>query len=90
MDAEGWYKDPFGLHEDRWMSDGHPTKLVRDGGAESYDAPPSEEFTGELEPDDGPEHVDGEDLVRADGQSPPRRSFRRALCDVFDQTSHTS
>lgn len=37
---EGWYSDPFGLHEARWLSDGHPTKLVRDHGVESYDRVP--------------------------------------------------
>ena len=40
---EGWYTDPYGRHEARWMSAGSPTKLVRDGGAESYDEPPDEE-----------------------------------------------
>jgi hypothetical protein len=34
---EGWYEDPYGLHQDRWFSDGQPTKLVRDSGIESYD-----------------------------------------------------
>jgi hypothetical protein len=37
---EGWYTDPFGLHQARWMSAGVPTKLVRDGDEESYDDPP--------------------------------------------------
>lgn len=37
---EGWFTDPFGRHEARWMSDGVPTKLVSDGGVESYDDPP--------------------------------------------------
>ncbi len=41
--AEGWYTDPYRRHEARWMSDGSPTKLVRDGGVESYDDPPDEE-----------------------------------------------
>jgi hypothetical protein len=42
---EGWCTDPFGRHEARWMSDGVPTKLVRDGhGAESYEDPPDEEW----------------------------------------------
>ena len=41
--AEGWYTDPFGRHEARWMSDGAPTKLVRDGDVEAYDDPPDEE-----------------------------------------------
>jgi len=40
---EGWYTDPFGRHDARWMSLGTPTKLVRDGGVESYDDPPDEE-----------------------------------------------
>jgi hypothetical protein len=37
---EGWYTDPFGRHEARWMSEGVPTKLVSDEGVESYDEPP--------------------------------------------------
>jgi hypothetical protein len=37
---QGWHPDPFGLHELRYFSVGNPTKLVRDGGAESYDEPP--------------------------------------------------
>jgi len=36
----GWFRDPFGCHEDRYISMGRPTKLVRDGGVESYDPPP--------------------------------------------------
>jgi hypothetical protein len=40
MREEGWYRDPYGLHTDRWFSDGRPTKLVRDERAESYDDPP--------------------------------------------------
>jgi hypothetical protein len=38
---QGWQADPFGVHEKRYFSDGLPTKLVRDGDAESYDAPPA-------------------------------------------------
>ena len=38
--AQGWYRDPYGRHEDRWISDGRPTDLVRDKGAESYDHSP--------------------------------------------------
>jgi len=37
---EGWFKDPYQVHEERWYSYGEPTKLVRDAGAESYDPPP--------------------------------------------------
>ena len=39
---EGWYTDPYGRHDARWMSDGKATKLVRDGEKESFDAPPDE------------------------------------------------
>jgi hypothetical protein len=38
--AEGWYRDPYGIHQDRWFSAGTPTSLVRDQGAEGHDDPP--------------------------------------------------
>ena len=59
--AEGWYRDPFGIHEDRWMSQGKATKLVRDGGTESYDPPPDLPLPAELVPVDtgGGEAGDG-------------------------------
>jgi len=34
---QGWYRDPFGKHDERWFSDGRPTSLVRDQGSESDD-----------------------------------------------------
>ena len=40
MHEEGWYTDPFGLHDARWMSDGRPTGLVRDGDVESNEPVP--------------------------------------------------
>jgi hypothetical protein len=40
MRAQGWYRDPYRRHGERWISDGRPTSLVRDHGAESFDAPP--------------------------------------------------
>ena len=45
MDSEtlawGWHPDPYRIHQERYFSgDGVPTKLVRDGGQESYDPPP--------------------------------------------------
>ena len=40
--AEGWYRDRYGVHQDRWFSDGRPTQLVRDGRVEAPDEPPSE------------------------------------------------
>jgi hypothetical protein len=36
-DLQGWNADPIGRHEERYFSQGEPTKLVRDGGRESYD-----------------------------------------------------
>jgi hypothetical protein len=44
MSAQGWYRDPFGRHEDRWYSAGTPTSLVRDGGVEAADEPPPGEW----------------------------------------------
>ena len=63
---EGWYTDPYGRHEARWLSDGTPTKLVRDRGVESYDKPPAEEPTQKaerIEPD--VVATGGSDLIRA-------------------------
>jgi hypothetical protein len=42
---QGWHADPFGLHEQRYFSAGTPTKLVRDGSVESYDEPPTGEWS---------------------------------------------
>jgi hypothetical protein len=63
---EGWCTDPFGRHEARWLSEGTPTKLVRDGDVESYEDPPDEEPTRQpqlIEPDVG--LIAGADLWRA-------------------------
>lgn len=38
----GWCRDPFGLHDCRWISRGAPTSLVRDGRQESNDPPPTD------------------------------------------------
>jgi hypothetical protein len=68
-EAQGWYRDPFAVHEDRYFSAGRPTKLVRDGGAEAYDEPPVESYAAEdlvpvdSELDDG---FAGSDMRRAD------------------------
>jgi hypothetical protein len=65
MRAEGWYLDPFGVHAQRWFSDGRPTGLVRDGAAESQDDPPADEYSGVLTA--APEgESDSSDLKRAD------------------------
>ena len=39
--AEGWYLDPCGVHEQRWISAGRPTSLVKDGEKEAKDEPPA-------------------------------------------------
>ena len=66
-DAEGWYSDPYGLHEQRWFSRGRPSRLVRDGLVETDDPPPDRPFDGPLSPAptaDAP--GGGSDLRRAD------------------------
>ncbi len=42
-ELHGWQKDPYGVHERRYFSQGQPTKLVRDGNIEMYDPPPQED-----------------------------------------------
>jgi len=65
MHAEGWYLDPFGIHAQRWFSDGRPTRLVCDDAVESQDDPPADEYSGALTP--APEgQSDSSDLERAD------------------------
>jgi hypothetical protein len=64
--AEGWYRDPYGLHDDCWFSDGRPSNLVRDEGIESHDEPPGEEPPKPLESIAETEAGDGRDLLRAD------------------------
>lgn len=39
----GWFSDPYGRHEARWMSSGRPTSLVRDGVVERSDPVPVDE-----------------------------------------------
>jgi hypothetical protein len=64
--AQGWYRDPYGIHSDRWFSDGQPTYLVRDQDVESRDEPPSWEPPLPLVPIAEVEVSDGSDLLRAD------------------------
>jgi len=70
MHEEGWHVDPFGHHEARWISDGTPTELVRDGRIESKDPPPDGPFKGVIQQlPDAPRPDDG-DLIRAGGAEP--------------------
>ena len=69
VQAEGWYRDPYLTHEDRWFSAGQPTKLVRDGCVENYDAPPVGPPKVALVEARHAESSDGTDLRRADDRS---------------------
>ena len=68
MHEQGWYCDPYRIHDDRWMSDGTPTRLVRDQDVESYDDPPPRETPWPLVPVAEDQASDGDDLLRADVQ----------------------
>jgi len=92
LPAQGWYRDPYGLHENRYISDGVPTKLVRDGERESYDPPPDEPLKGDLV---AAEYATADtknwsDLRRADDASSdpydPVKA-RRAALDAFDASA---
>ncbi len=63
---EGWYRDPFEVHTDRWFSDGQPTSLVRDDGLESHDPSPADHWDGPLIEPTRLEPPGGGDLKRAD------------------------
>jgi len=73
------------------MSAGLPTRLVRDGQAESYDEPPSLPLPDVLVAVDagGDEPADGSDLHRADEAcdepSYSAHRMRRAAIDFFEQ-----
>ena len=69
MQAAGWYRDPYLVHEDRWFSGGQATKLVRDGGIEHYDLPPDDAPGPELVQAPNNQPSDGSDLRRADDSS---------------------
>jgi hypothetical protein len=82
-DAQGWYRDPFGVHDDRYFSAGQPTKLVRDGELEAYDEPPDKPLPAgclvPAEPEVG-NLPGGSDLRRADDaeRHASSRDLRRA------------
>jgi hypothetical protein len=84
--AQGWYPDPYGLHADRYFSQGLPTKLVRDGRDESYDMPPDQPLPeADLVPagQPGAEPTDGSDLLRADQASSDRLDHDTLLNQAF-------
>jgi hypothetical protein len=78
-EAQGWYLDPYGLHEQRWFSAGRPTALVRDGSREAHDLPPDGPPPHPLVP--APEvEVRPADLY--DAKDAAARAFRGAFGDV--------
>ena len=88
---EGWFSDPFALHEARWMSQGTPTALVRDGTVEGHDPAPEGPF--KVEPvrlgEDNEENW-GDDLRKADdarheGQFDPNDMSFPAVWAISDQ-----
>jgi|HubBroStandDraft_5_1064220.scaffolds.fasta_scaffold2150233_1 hypothetical protein len=87
MQAEGWYRDPFEIHTDRWFSDGRPTALVRDGKVEGQDPPPEVAYSGPLVEATTSRAVDGEDLRRADeaeaGGAYDPKAAREAALDTI-------
>ncbi len=66
-EQEGWYTDPWGHHDARWISDGVPSKLVRDGKTESFDDPPDSPPVQAWVPIDPPaSSLTAADTLRAD------------------------
>ncbi len=81
LGEEGWFKDPYELHQDRWFSDGTPTQLVRDGAVESTDPPPGQPPRRPLISSDEDSGASGpEDTLRAGGASrmPTSADFAQA------------
>jgi len=70
MREEGWYTDPYGLHDRRWFSDGSPTKLVIDGGVTSNDPPPDRPFVRPPEPAPEAEGTTVDDSHEEDHEDP--------------------
>jgi hypothetical protein len=74
MEPSGWYLDPYGRHERRWISAGHPTALVSDERHETTDPPPPGPMPLPLvETPAVGVGVGSDDLLRADDGSIPVR-----------------
>ncbi len=83
-DEEGWFTDPYALHEARWLSAGRPTKLVRDVEVESYDDPPDGPFVAEPQRiEEAPTATDGSDLLRT-GEGSSQYDEGEALMESLD------
>ena len=79
---EGWYTDPYAVHEARWMSQGTPTPLIRDDGVEGHDPAPDGPF--KVTPVRLGEDGSPSDLRRADDaeREPPHKSPVDAAWDA--------
>ena len=80
----GWFEDPYREHDYRYLSEGLPTKLVRDSGHESFDPPPDTPLTEPPIPATtitGPSH-NGDDMRRADDAGRAAPYDRRAACQA--------
>jgi hypothetical protein len=90
VNEEGWYIDPYGRHEARWISEGTPTALVRDGGVESQDPPPDQPVTVEMEPWRAGDVHDASDLKRADdadAQGFDPKELTQAAFEAIDEST---
>jgi len=89
-ELEGWYTDPYQRHEARWMSQGVPTRLVKDGEVEGSDPVADEPFKVTPIPIEGHPVSDGSDLKRADDAEREEpfdpKAATRAAWDVFDRS----
>ena len=89
---EGWYTDPYQRHEARWMSQGKPTRLVRDDGVEGSDPVADIPFVVDPERIRGDESAPhGSDLLRADDEQQDAPyvadDAARGAWDAFDQSN---
>jgi len=62
---EGWYTDPYRIHEARWFSNGTPTSLVRDAGVTSKDPAPDTPYLDQPELVPEKTSADTDELQRA-------------------------
>ena len=85
----GWFDDPYGRHEARWISEGVPTSLVRDGKVEKTDPPPEQPIEGPLVQSKAPGHgpTFTSDLRRSDdaerSPSPQDDQYRTLAFDTM-------
>jgi len=90
VNEEGWYIDPYGRHEARWISEGTPTALVRDSGVESEDPPPDRPVTVDMVPWTAEDVHDAGDLQRADDAEAhdfDPKKLAQAASDAIDEAT---